>query len=210
MQELIIIGAGGFGREVLQWAKHLNEVEQSWSIKGFIDDNIHALDGIACDYQVLGTIKAWEVSPNEVFVCAVAKPALKKSIVNAMLVKGAVFTNLVHPTAIVGEFCKIGKGLIITPNAKVSPNVTIRDFVTLLGSGVGHDAVIEDYCTISGNCSVNGQVLVQEGAFIASNVCIVPKKTIGAWAYVGMGSMVVRSVQAHSKVFGNPAKKLKL
>ncbi|MGH1433677.1 MAG: acetyltransferase [Lewinella sp.] len=209
MQDLIIIGAGGFGREVLQWAKHVNNAEQRWKIKGFIDDNLQALEGIECDYQVLGAIQSWRVSPNEVFVCAIAKPALKQSITTSLLARGAVFANLVHPTAIIGDFCKIGKGLIVTPNAKVSPNVTIGDFVTLLGSGVGHDAVLEDFCTISGNCSINGNVRVKQGAFVASNTCVVPGKTIGQWAYVGMGSMVIRSVEDHSKVFGNPAKKLK-
>ena len=74
MKDLIILGANGFGREVLQWAKDVNKVKPTWHIKGFLDDNLNALDGYKCDYEVLGTIKDWIPSENEEFVFAIASP----------------------------------------------------------------------------------------------------------------------------------------
>lgn len=209
MKELIIIGASGFGREVLQWAKDVKAGSSvDWTIKGFLDDNPHALDGYDCDYKVLGSIVDWQVSDQEVFTCAIASPKVKESIVNAFLIKGAKFITLVHPTSIIGSFCKIGEGLLITPRAKISPNVNIGNFVTILGSGVGHDVVIDDYCTISGGCSINGKVVLGKRVFVASHVCIAPSKKIGDDAFIGMGSMVVSNVKSGLKVMGNPAKKI--
>lgn len=207
MKELIIVGASGFGREVLQWVKDVNRKDTLWTIKGFIDDNIYALDGYECDYRVLGNIKDWNVSENEVFTCAIAIPAVKEKVSSILKQKGAAFVNVVHPTAIISDFCRIGEGLIITPRAKISPNVTIGNFVTILGSGVGHDASIEDYSTISGNCSINGHVRIGKRVFIASNVSIAPSKKIGEDAYIGMGSMVISNVRQGYRVMGNPARK---
>ena len=56
MKNLIIIGAGGCGREVLQWAKDINEKGKQWNIKGFIDDDINALNGKICSVEVLSRI----------------------------------------------------------------------------------------------------------------------------------------------------------
>ena len=208
MKEIIIVGAGGFGREVLQWIKHINQSEATWIIKGFIDDNLSSLDGYDCDYKVLGTVKDWEVGSNEVFTCAIAIPAIKQNIVNLLISKGAVFVNVIHPTAIIGEFSSLGIGLIVTPNAKVSPNVTIKNFVTLLGSGVGHDAYIDDFSSIAGNCSVNGHVKIGKRVFVASNSCIAPTKSIGHDVWIGMGSMVISNIKPGLKVMGNPARKI--
>ena len=62
MKDLIIVCAGGFGREVYYMAKQIGK----WNIKGFIDDNIHALDGVNIALPIIGTIKNWVPSENEV------------------------------------------------------------------------------------------------------------------------------------------------
>ena len=71
MKDIIIVGAGGFGRELLQWIKDINKVENKWNIKGFIDDNINALSEYMCDYEVIGTISEWEPKKNEMFAISI-------------------------------------------------------------------------------------------------------------------------------------------
>lgn len=210
MKDLIIVGASGFGREVLQWVKHCNKVDNTWNVKGFIDDNLEALDGYLCDYKVIDTIKNYTIQENDQFAIAIALPKVKKSVVEILKSKGANFATIIHPTAIISDFCEIGEGVIITANAKISPNVKVGNFVTLLGSGLGHDAVVENFCTITGNCSINGYVTIGEGAFIGSNSCIAPGKKVGAWSLVAMGSMVIMNVKAETKVMGNPARKINI
>jgi len=90
MKDLIIVGASGFGREVLQWAKDVNKITPVWNIRGFIDDNLNALDGYKCDYKVLGRIHDWELSDNEVYTCAIAIPSTKEKLVTLLRSKGAV------------------------------------------------------------------------------------------------------------------------
>lgn len=147
---------------------------------------------------------------NEEFVFAIASPKVKERIAMKLKAKGAHFARVVHPTSLIGEFCEIGEGLVVTPRAKISPNVKIGDFVTVLGCGIGHDAEIDDFSTLCGNCAVNGHVRLGKRVFVGTSAVIAPSKKVGDDAYICMGSMVVTNVRAGYKVMGNPAKKMDL
>jgi sugar O-acyltransferase (sialic acid O-acetyltransferase NeuD family) len=210
MKEIIIVGAAGFGREVLQWIKDINKVTPKWQIKGFLDDNLYALDGFECDYKVIGTIKGWTPSESEEFAIAVAFPKVKDTIINILKNKGAKLATIIHPTAIVSEFSYLGEGVIVTPRCKISPNVTIGNFATILGCSIGHDACIGEYSTICGNCSICGHVQIGKHVFVGTGAVIAPSKKLGDDAFIGVGSIVVTNVKAGNKVMGNPAKKFNL
>lgn len=113
MKDLIIVGGGGFGRELLQWCKDVNDIEHKWNIKGFIDDNESALSDYDCDYGIIGTIKDWQPSEDEEFVIALGFPAVKQKVIQSLSKRGAAIVSLIHPDAHIGGFCKIGKGCII-------------------------------------------------------------------------------------------------
>ena len=208
MKDILILGAQGFGREVLQWIKDINKVTPTWNIKGFLDDDLTALDGYECDYKIVGTIQDWVPSENEEFVFAIASPQIKEKLATMLKAKGAHFARVVHPTSIVGDFCKIGEGLMVTPRAKISPNVTIGNFVTLLGSGLGHDAVVGDYTTMCGGSGANGHCVLGKRVFVSSRAIIAPGKKVGDDAFICMGSMVMTNVKPGYKVMGCPAKKV--
>jgi sugar O-acyltransferase (sialic acid O-acetyltransferase NeuD family) len=210
MKEIIIVGAGGFGRELLQWIKDINKIEHRWIIKGFIDDNLEALKNYECDYNVLGKIYKWEIGENEVFACAIANPRIKEKVVKILKRKGAKFDSVIHPKAITGGFNKIGEGIVIYPSARLTVNINIGSFVTILSAGIGHDVQIGDFSTISSQCNVNGKVKLGKKVFMGSNSTVVPDRTIGDNVYIGAGSIVIRNIKSNTnnsiKVFGNPAK----
>jgi len=206
MKEIIIVGAGGFGRELLQWIKDINKIENRWIIKGFIDDNLSALDNCKCDYKVIGKVKEWQPEENEVFACAIANPKTKENVVKNLKAKGAKFDSIIHPKAIIGGFNKIGEGIVIYPGARLTVNITIGKFVTLLSSGIGHDVQIGDFSTISSHCGVNGKTKLGKRVFLGSNSTIAPGRRIGDDVYIGAGSVVIRNIKSCSKVFGNPAR----
>lgn len=208
MKELIIVGAGGFGRELLQWIKDINRVCNKWVIKGFIDDNLSALDKCECEFSVIGRIEDWQPQINQVFACAIANPKVKEKIVKYLKLKGAIFTSIIHPTTIIGNHNKIGEGFVAYPNSVVTVNTKVGDFVTLLTSGIGHDAEIGNFTTISSYCDITGGVIIGERVFLGSHVTIVPGRKIGNDAYLGAGSVVVTHVKEDTKIMGNPAKKI--
>lgn len=208
MKDLIIVGASGFGREMIKYIDDINAVCPRWKIKGFIDDNPAALEGYLCDYSIIGGIVDWTPHENEEFVCALAFPEVKKKIIDLLKVKGAKFSTLVHPSAIIHSHCSIGEGCVITPNSVISANASIGNYVSILGSSVAHDASVGNYSTLSGKCALNGQVQVGSMAYLGCGVLVAPSKKIGDNAVVGIGSVVISNVKAGTKVFGNPAKKM--
>ena len=206
MKKIIIVGAGGFGRELRWWIKDINRVTPTWEIAGFLDDDLHALDGYACDYPVIGTIKDWQPKEDEEFALALGSPALKRKIVAQMKEKGAKFATVVHPTAMLSEFATVGEGLIMFPNSKISCDSRVGDFVTLLSTLIGHDTVIGDYTVISGGCNVVRNVTIGNDVFLAAGVCIAQDVTVGDGAYLGLGSVILKDVKPGAKMFGNPAR----
>ncbi len=211
MKKLIIVGAGGFGRELLQWCKDIQKVKQEWEIAGFIDDNRAALDGFTCDYQIIGTIEEWVPQEDQVFALAIAEPKTKEYVVRRLENRGAQFTSIIHPDARIGAFHSFGRGLVLYPNARITVNVRIGNFVTVLdNTSIGHDASVGDFTTFSASCGINGHVTIGNYVFFGCNASTIPGIQIGDECHIGVGSVVVNHLKSGVHVFGNPAKRIAL
>ncbi len=209
MIDIIIVGAGGFGREMLMTINECNIANYQWNVLGFIDDNPHALDNIECDKRVLGSISEWSVGKKEQYVLSIANTTIKKTIAKQLKEKGASFATIVHPTARLGNTTSLGEGVIIAPRVDVTTNCIIGDFVFCnVASQIGHDSIIGDYCTLFPNCSVAGGSVLGEGVMVGTSASTHPGIKIGDYAVVGMNSAVIKNVKANTTVMGVPAKKV--
>lgn len=203
MKDLIIVCAGGFGREVYYMAKQIGK----WKIKGFIDDNVHALDGVNIALPIIGTIKDWVPSENEVFALGVSNPKTKEIIVRIMKEKGATFETLIAPHSRIIETTTMGEGCIIS--GSVGDCVKIGNFVNIMGSMIGQDSEIGDFSTTTGYTNIASARLGKR-VFVGSHAVVLNGKKVGDDAFICAGSICFSNVKAGSKVFGNPAKKMEL
>lgn len=209
MKNLIIIGAGGCGREILQWAKDINRVNRKWNIKGFLDDDEHALEHKRCDCQIISSIDAYKIQPEDVFVCGIGDSATRKAVIEKMKEKGAEFVNIIHPTAVVADSCMLGNGVILYPFSLISDNAVVSDgCIVNMHSSVAHDATLGSYCTVSSYCDITGMCTVGDEVFMGTSVKLVPGTKVGNHAFICAGSIVMTRVRDGVKVMGNPAKKI--
>lgn len=201
MKDLIIVCAGGFGREVFYLAKKIGK----WNIKGFIDDNPHALDGVNIALPIIGTIKDWVPSENEVFALGVSSPKTKEAIVSIMKAKGAKFETLIAPHSRIIETTTYGEGCIIS--GSIGDCVKIGDFVNIMGSMIGQDSTIGDYSTTTGFTNI-ASAHIGKRVFVGSHAVLLHGKKVGDDAFICAGSIVFNNVKAGTKVIGNPAKRM--
>lgn len=207
MRRLLIIGAGGFGREVLKWALDIQDTQNDWGIGGFLDNSVDPLRDYPCGFPVLGDAQSFSPGENDVFTCAIGDPIARLRICRSLRERGASFATLIHPTAIIGPRCSLGEGCILCPYTLLTTDVTVGDFVIFNGSsGAGHDAVIGSGCTISPLCAVTGFARLGEGVFLGSHVAVLPHAVVGDYARVGAGSVVLREVKPRTTVMGMPAR----
>jgi sugar O-acyltransferase (sialic acid O-acetyltransferase NeuD family) len=209
MKRLLILGAGGFGREVLEWASGVPTHARDWEIGGFLDANPSATKGYPCAVAILGDPLQFNYRPDDVVVPAIGDPASRLKLCRTLQARGVQFRTIVHPSAIVGQGCRLGVGTVLCPGVVVTTNVEMGDFVCLnVGTCVGHDAVVGDGCTLSPHCDLGGACRLGEGVFMGTHAVVLPSATVGDFAVIGAGSVVLRKVQARATVVGVPAREV--
>lgn len=209
MKRILIVGAGGFGREVFNWLRDHPDYGKVWQIAGFLDDKADALTNYNYSPGVIGSVKDYKSEPGDLLVLGLALPKVKKAVVEHLLSLGGEFFSFIHPSVIMGGNVKIGRGTVICPGAVLTSDISIGDYVTFnCCSSIGHDASLANFVTLSGHCDITGFCQVAEGAFFGSHACMIPRTKVGAWSTVGAGSTVIINVPANTTVFGSPAKKL--
>lgn len=206
MKHLLIIGAGGFGREICNMAPFCRGYGVDWDVKGFLDDTPAPLGGFEGYGPIVGKIHEYEPQPDDVFICAIGSVQGKRECVETILAKGGKFISLIHKTAIISRNSEIGHGCIIQRDARIGCDISIGDFVAIQDECMfGHDVQIGDWCHLHPRVFMGGFSRLQEGVHIGYGAFIHPKKTVGENATVAAGAYVFRNVKPGTTVIGNPA-----
>ena len=209
LKNIIIIGAGGVGRETALIIEDINNVNKEWNIIGFVDDNDDIQNTKIDDYHVIGKLDYILNYKKEVYVvCAIANYNVKKSIVNKLKSnKNIKFATLIHPSTILNRTVEVGEGCIIYQNVIVTTNVTIGNHVIVSPkAGIGHDTVVKDYCNLLWNVNISGNVVLKEGVLVGSGATVIQGLEIGEGATLGAGAVVIRDIPMKKVAVGNPTR----
>lgn len=210
MKNIVIIGAGGVGREVSLIIQQINELEQTWNLLGFIDDNTDNWGKVINGYSVIGGIDSLEFLSNDTYiVIAIANYKVKKNIVNKINNKFK-FATIVHPKVWIHDYMTVGEGTIIYEGAILTANIEIGNHVIISPKcGVGHDSIIKDYVSLLWNVNVSGNDLIEEGVMMGSGSTVIQGKKIGKGSIIGAGAVVVNDIESFSTAVGVPGKVIK-
>lgn len=209
MKQLIILGAGGMGRQVYMFAKKCKGYGVEYTIKGFLDDNPHSMDGFDGFPSVLGTVDGYHIQPDDIFFNSIGDVAAKRRCINKILDRGGDFITLIHPTAGISEGAKIGRGCMISARAGIGTETEIGDFCLIQDNAIiGHDVHIGNFCRIDCNVVLIAGVKLDDGVCVHTSSVINHKVHIGENAMVGALSFVIRNVKPGTSVQGNPAKRI--
>jgi len=208
-EDLVILGAGGFSREIAWLVDQINQHGARWNLLGFLDDN-PAKHGMSVDgYPVLGLISSAADYPAAKFVAGVASyknRAGRQNVLARLGFECGRFATLVSPLACVAPTATLGHGTVVLSAAVIAPGARLGHHVLVSPACViGHDAELEDFVTMAAGVTVSGSTLVGTGAYLGAHSVLRDGLQVGAGALVGIGSVVKRNVAAGVTVFGNPA-----
>lgn len=202
---LLIVGAGGLGREVLGYIEDDNPI---FNVKGFLDSRSHALDATPRDTPIVGDPLHYEPQASDIFIAALGAPQHRQHYTRALRDKQAEFVTLTHPRANVSRRAHIGDGCIIGPGVGISVDTHIDAFTCIQEyTVIGHDAQIGAWCQINSHCTIAGGARIGNGVTIHPNSVVTSRAVIGDGVTVAPGSVVIGKIPAGITVLGNPARR---
>ena len=212
MKSVVIVGAGGFGREVLEIFKAQNNISETWDILGFTDENKQLHGTTMNGYPVLGDLDWLREynSDNLGCVIAITDCEARKQVAERLQEMGINFYNAIHPSVIMSEFVELGKDVIICAGSILTVNIKIGDHVIIyLNSSIAHDVVIGNYCTINPTAIINGNNHLGEGVYVGTGATFIQEVSVGDWSTIGAGAVVIDDIPGRVVAVGVPARVLK-
>ncbi|QHQ60699.1 transferase [Anaerocolumna sedimenticola] len=211
-KDIVIIGAGGFAKEVLWLLKENNKVFEEWNILGFVDKLYRSEDYSIHGYHIIGN-NEWLLGRNEPIhaVCAIGSSELRKKIIRTLENnKNIIFPNIISRHATISDDIVIGKGCIICAGSILTVDIQMGNYVTInLDCTVGHDTYLKDFVTLYPSVNVSGDVFIDEGTEVGTGTQIIQGKSIGSSSIIGAGAVVIRDIPDFCTAVGNPAKVIK-
>jgi sugar O-acyltransferase (sialic acid O-acetyltransferase NeuD family) len=210
---LVVIGAGGFGREALDVVEAMNRVVATslFDVLGVVDDspsnvNLERLSRRGIKY--LGTLDAWLAGGGKAaYLLGVGSPAARERLDGRLLAAGLKPVSVVHPTACLGSEVRLGPGAVICAGVQVSTNVEIGRQVHLNPNAtIGHDTVLGDYVSVNPGAIVSGECRIGHGTLVGAGAVVLQGLAVGTGSLVGAAACVTRNVPAGVTVMGVPAR----
>lgn len=207
-EPIVIVGIGGFGREVLDIIEAINAVEPAFVVQGFLDDR-YGEDGLAAELrglELLGPVEAIGDLGRR-YTIGIGSTA-HRALVDARATEaGLEPLTLVHPAATIGSVNEIAPGLVIAAGARITTNVRVGRHLHLnLNSTIGHDCVIGDHVTVNPSVNISGNVTLGDRANLGTKSVVIPGVSVGADTVVGAGAVVIRDLPASVTAVGVPAR----
>ncbi|MFI5937448.1 NeuD/PglB/VioB family sugar acetyltransferase [Actinoplanes sp. NPDC051494] len=208
MNDLIIVGAGGFARETAAAA-----VAAGRRVLGFADDDPALHGTVRSGLPILGGVAEVVGTYDAAVVVCVGNPrdyTARKRIVDRLGLTPDRYATVIHPAASLGSGSVVGPGSVLLAGTVLTADVVVGSHVAVMPQAVlTHDDRVLDYATIASGVRLGGGAVLDTGAYVGSGALIREGVTVGAWSLVGMGSVVLRDIPSGEVWAGNPARLLR-
>ena len=205
--DVVIVGAGGSGRECAQFVCDIEAAGGELRLRGFLDDDQAAEGDETLNAPLLGPVNGHDVSPDTGYLVAVGHGPTRAALALEIERRGGRLVGLIHPKACVSRSAKLGRHVVLAPFAYIGPRAVVGDHAQLnVYASVSHDARVGDRCTLSPYATLNGHAVVESDVFMGTRATVTVGCVIGEGSRVGAGAVVLQDMPARSLVVGMPAR----
>ena len=211
MKRLIIIGAGDFGREVSWVVERINALAPTWELLGFVDDAAKEQGTVVDGYPLLGQVSMLEKIAEETWVvCSIGTGRTRRRVMERVLKNPNLHAaTLVDPAVIVGRNARIGEGCVVCAGTVLAISTRLEAHTIVnLNCTIGHDTVLEPFCTVHPGSNLSGKVRVGTCTDIGTGTKIIQGLTVCPMCTLGAGAVVVRDITEPGTYVGVPVKKV--
>lgn len=206
---LVIVGAGGLGREVAALVEARNAQETVWDLRGFVDDDEGLHDASIIGYPVLGSVEWLSHQGNLFYVIAIGDERTRRTIASQLDDAHVEPTPLIHPSVSIHRTTTVGPGTILCRRASPTVDIQIGAHVVVdQQCTVGHDSTLAAFATLHPGCRISGSVRLETGVTVGAGAVVLPNTKIGAHATVGAGAVVTEDLPPECTAVGMPARPL--
>jgi len=200
MKSIIIFGAGGHTKGIIDLIKDLNQ----YTIIGIYDDNKEGdLDGI----PILGKIDDNIIKNSDEYIIGIGNDNIRKIIYERFY--NLPWAILIHPRSIVSKRAVINSGSVVFAGAVIQTGVNIgKQCIINTNCNIDHESIVSDFTSICPGVTICGNVIIGELTFVGANSTIIQGKSIGKNCIIGAGTVVIRNVDDYCKVVGNPSRNI--
>jgi sugar O-acyltransferase (sialic acid O-acetyltransferase NeuD family) len=209
LNDLIIVGAGGFGCEVVALVEDINNETPRWNLKGLLDDDPLLQGTRLLGYSVLGGVN-WISGKDQIHVAlAVGAPTVRRDLARRVVKMGAKPVTLVHPTVTVHHSTQIGEGSILCAGCRLTVNIQIDAYaICNLNCTIGHDTHVHDLVTLHPGVHLSGNTTIGTETELGTGSVVLPGVSIGSNTVVGAGAAVNSDLPPGCTAVGVPARPL--
>jgi sugar O-acyltransferase (sialic acid O-acetyltransferase NeuD family) len=209
---MLIIGAKGFAKEVLEILYQKNDLkniafydDSNEDVKGFLFERFSIIKNMIDVKQFFNN------THDNKFTIGIGGPLLRNNMYLRFKDAGGIFTSTISPFSHIGHFgnhilegCNIMTGTVITNEIQIGRGVLLN-----LNCTIGHNSVIGNFVEMSPGVHVSGNCTIGNYVTIGTNASILPKLKIGNNTVIGAGSVVTKDLPANCLAIGVPAKVIK-
>jgi sugar O-acyltransferase (sialic acid O-acetyltransferase NeuD family) len=209
IEAVVIIGAGGFGRETLDVLRAERPASRDREFLGFLDDGTPDAELLArLGAEHLGPVDRLAELRDARYLIGVGAPKTRQALDERARALGAEATTAIHRDASYADV-EFAPGAVVTAGVRLTNNVRLGRHVHLnLNCTVGHDATLGDYVTVNPLASISGNVTLGDRVNVGTGANIIQGITVGADTVIGAGAVVIADVPPGVTVVGIPARPL--
>jgi len=206
MKKIIIVGGGGFAKEVIWLAE-----DCGYTVIGILDDDKSMQGKKVLGIDVIGTVEQWHEYAQYEFVLAIGSPRTRRLVFNKMSQLGqANFATLIHPSVMISKHVTIGSGCIICAGCIFTVDIILgQHCIVNLSTTVGHESTLGNFVTIAPMVAISGNVVLENYAEVGTGSSIRQGVKVHQGAMLGMGGVLTKNIPKNTIFVGNPAKELK-